>query len=138
VDAGIDRCWALVQDVARAPQWQRGLDRLEVVERDDQGRPSICDTVSDARLTKVRVRVRMRYEAPHRLAWSQVESDHLDSMEGSWELEAIGPGRTRATYSLAVDPGKIGRLARPLERLIRPIVMGHQADELASALAGEA
>jgi hypothetical protein len=135
VAAGIERCWALVEDVVRAPQWQRGLDRLEVVERDDQGRPSICDTVSDARLTKVRCRVRMRYEPPYRLAWSQVESEDLDSMEGSWELEELGPDRTRATYSLAVDPGPIGLLARPLERIIRPLVMGHQAHELARALA---
>jgi hypothetical protein len=34
-----------------------------------------------------------------------------------------------------VDPGPIGFLARPLERAIRPLVMGHQADELAAVLA---
>ncbi len=138
IEAGIERCWALVQDVARAPRWQRGLDRLDVVQRDDHGRPSVCDTVTDAKVTKVRCRVQMSYQPPYRLAWSQVESDDLSSMEGSWELEALGPARTRATYSLAVDPGKVGWLARPLERVIRPIVMGHQADELAAALAAGA
>jgi ribosome-associated toxin RatA of RatAB toxin-antitoxin module len=136
VEAGIERCWALVQDVARWPQWQRTLERVEVVEADDQGRPLICDTVSDAKLTKVHCRARMRYEEPRRIAWSLVESDDLDSMEGSWELEDLGAGRTRVTYSLAVDPGPIGILARPIERMIRPLVMGHQADELAAALAG--
>lgn len=56
-------------------------------------------------------------------------------MTGSWELEEVGPALTRATYALAVDPGAIGRLARPLERIVRPFVIGHQTAELAAALA---
>ena len=42
---------------------------------------------------------------------------------------------TRATYSLAVDPGPVGKLARPLERALRPIVVGRRAQELAQAVA---
>ncbi len=134
VEADINRCWELVQDVDRAADWQRVLERVDVLERDELGRPLVCDTVSDAKVTKVRSRVRMTYDAPNRLGWRQVQSDDLDSMEGSWELETMADGRTRATYSLAVDPGPIGFLARPLERLIRPLVMGHQAQELVQAL----
>ena len=48
-------------------------------------------------------------------------------MEGSWELEAIRAERTRATYTLAVDPGPVGFLARPLERALRPLVVGRPA-----------
>ena len=134
----IERCWALVEDVLSAPQWQRGLERLEVVERDQRGRPLLCDTISDAKITKVRCRVRFDYQPPRRLSWVQVQSDDLDSMEGSWELEDLGAGRTRVTYALAVDPGPIGFLARPLERLIRPLVLGGRAEELATALAARA
>jgi len=135
VEFAIEDCWALVADIERAPEWQRTLEHVEVVQRDEQGRALICDTVSDAKVTKVRCRIRMSYEAPRRLRWTQVRSDDLDSMDGSWELEELGPARTRATYSLAVDPGRIGVLARPLERMIRPLVIGQQADELARALA---
>jgi hypothetical protein len=57
-------------------------------------------------------------------------------MRGSWELLALGTGRTRATYALEVDPGPIGGFARrPLERLIRPLVVGGRPGELARALA---
>ncbi len=108
---------------------------MDVVQRDADGRPMICDTVSDAKLTRVSARVAVSYDPPLRIAWSQVESDDLDSMHGSWELEGLGDGRTRATYRLSVDPGRIGLLARPMERVIRPLVMGHQADELAAELA---
>jgi hypothetical protein len=136
LNSSIEQCWTLIEDVARAPEWQRTLERVDVLERDEQGRPSICDTVSDAKLTKVHARVRMRYDPPHGMTWSLVESeaDDLDAMEGAWELEELPGGRTRATYRLSVDPGAIGFLARPIERLIRPLVIGHQAEELAVAL----
>jgi uncharacterized protein YndB with AHSA1/START domain len=135
IDAPIDRCWAVVQDVADAPRWQHALERVDVVERDQQGRVLICDTVNDATFTKVRCRVRVGYDPPHRLTFTRVESDDVDELEASWELTEIGPGRTRATYALAVDPGHVGLLARPLERALRPIVVGRRAQELARAVA---
>ena len=104
-------------------------------ERDDQGRPEICDTVSDAKITKVRCRARVTYEPPHRLTFARVQSDDVDEMEGSWELEELPGGRTRATYRLAVDPGPVGFMARPLERALRPLVVGRRAEELAREVA---
>jgi uncharacterized membrane protein len=133
-DIGIDRCWEIAQDVEHAPEWQQGLEAVDVVERDESGRPLVADTLSDAKFTKVRVRVRFEYRPPNRVGWSMVESDDLDAMEGSWELEDLG-GRTRVTYSLAVDPGAIGRFARPLERMLRPLLVGGRAKELVRELA---
>lgn len=135
VEFSIERCWAVVADLERAPDWQRTLVSVAVIERDKEGRPVICDTVNDAKLTRVAVRVRVDYEAPHRLRFSQVQSEDLDAMEGGWELESLGAKQTRATYTLAIDPGPVGIFARPLERAIRPLVIGHQVGELADALA---
>jgi ribosome-associated toxin RatA of RatAB toxin-antitoxin module len=134
VPASIERCYALVADIERAPEWQRTLESVVVVEYDDRGRALICDTVSDAKLTKIECRVRMAYEEPTAVRWTQVDSDDLVAMDGSWTLEELGPELTRATYALAVDPGPIGFLAKPLERVIRPAVIGHQADELLVAI----
>ena len=138
IEAPIDRCWAVLQDVSGHPRWQHGLERVEVVERDDAGRALVCDTLNDAKFTKVHCRIRVTYEPPHRLLFTRVESDDVDEMEGSWSLEALGPARTRATYTLAVDPGPVPRLARPLVRALRPLVVGHRAEELARAVAGQA
>jgi hypothetical protein len=133
-DIGIERCWALAEDVEHAPDWQRGLERVEVVQRDSDGRPVLCDTISDAKFTKVSVRVRFDYAAPCRVAWGMVESGDLDAMEGAWELEELHGGSTLVTYSLAVDPGAIGRFARPLERMLRPILVGARAKEFVNEL----
>jgi ribosome-associated toxin RatA of RatAB toxin-antitoxin module len=132
VDAPIERCWALVEDVAIAPEWQGGLERMDVVERDGEGRVLIADALSDAKLRKVKTRVRFKYEGPARLSWKMLEGE-LKSMEGSWELEDLGGGRTRATYSVAVDPGgHIPRLIRgPIESAARAILVNGRANELA-------
>lgn len=138
IDAPIARCWEVVAALDEAPRWQRGLERVDVVERDEQGRPLVCDTVHDARFTKVSCRVRVRYDPPHRLSFARMSSDDIDAMEGSWELEEVGGGRTRATYRLAVDPGPVPRLARPLVNALRPLVVGGRAEELAREVTGRA
>jgi hypothetical protein len=135
IAAPIDQCWAVVEDVAGSPEWQNGLDSVTVVERDGAGRALVCDIVNDAKFTKVRARVRVSYDPPRRLTFTRVESDDVDELEASWELEELGPDRTRATYSLGVDPGRVGLMARPLERALRPIVVGRRAEELARAVA---
>jgi hypothetical protein len=135
IEAPIEGCWAVVVDVAQAPRWQAGLDLVEVVERDDAGRPLVCDIVHDAKFTKVRARVRVGYDPPHRLTFTRLASDDVDELAASWELEELGARRTRATYTLSVDPGPVGMLARPLERALRPAVVGRRAKELARAVA---
>ena len=135
VNAPIDRCWGLIEDVAIAPEWQGGLERMDVVERDEQGRPLVCDTLSDAKLRKVESRVRFSYDGPRRLSWVQVGDGELKSMEGNWQLEDLGRGRTRVTYELAVDPGSVGLLARgPIERAARAILVNRRPKELAKRL----
>jgi ribosome-associated toxin RatA of RatAB toxin-antitoxin module len=131
VNAPIERCWAIVEDVPTAPDWQGGLTRMDVVERDDQGRALVCDALSDLKLRKVNTRVQFTYDGPARLSWQMIEGD-LDSLEGYWELEDLGGERTRATYGLAVDPGSIPRFARaPIERAARAILVDPRAKELA-------
>jgi uncharacterized protein YndB with AHSA1/START domain len=130
IDAPIERCWEVVADLTTAPDWQGGLERLDVVETDDDGRPVVCDTVTDAKFRKVHCRVRVGWEPQQRISFSRIESDDVDSMEAAWELEQLPGGRTRATYRLAVDVGPFGLLARPLEKALRPIVVGARAKEL--------
>jgi hypothetical protein len=59
-------------------------------------------------------------------------------LDGAWELTDLGDGRTHARYSLAVDPGKVGLMARPLEKALRPIVVGRRPEELGAEVARRA
>jgi uncharacterized membrane protein len=131
IDAPIDEVWPVVEDVASAPEWQDGLDSMEPLEHDGEGRVLVANSTTDAKVRKVTTRVRFAYdEAAHRVAWHQEKGD-LKSLEGSWELEDLG-GRTRATYRLEGDPGRmLGMLIRgPVEDKLRDVLVGGRPGEL--------
>lgn len=131
IDAPLERVWKIVQDVEIAPEWQGGMDVMRALERDDEGRAILCETETDAKVRTIKTRVRFRYEPPHRLSWTQEKGD-LKSLVGSWDLEDLGDGRTRARYSLDGDPGRmLGMLIRgPVEGTIRRILVESRPGEL--------
>lgn len=137
IDAPIDEVWAVVEDVASAPDWQGGMESLEPLEHDAEGRPTLCETKSDAKVRIVTSKVRFAYAGPTRLSWRQEKGD-LKSVEGSWKLEDLGAGRTRATYTLDGDPGRVlGMLVRgPVEGKIREVLVDARPGELKERVEG--
>lgn len=135
IDAPLDEVWALVEDVARAPEWQGGLKDIEPLERDGEGRATLVESETDAKVRTVKSVVRFVYEPPTRLSWTQ-ERGELKSVVGSWQLEDLGDGRTRATYDLEVDLGRmLGMLVRgPLVDALRGMLVGARAGELKEAI----
>lgn len=59
-------------------------------------------------------------------------------MDGTWELEEMSDGRTRATYWLEVDLGRmLGMLVRgPLVDVLRGMLVNARAGELKKAIEG--
>ena len=137
IEAPLAEVWALVEDVVSAPEWQGGLDKMTALERDDDGRPTLVETVNDITIRRIKARVRFRYEAPTRLSWTQEKGD-MKSVEGAWELEDLGSGRTRATYRLDADLGSVlGLLVRgPAEAAVRAIFVNGRPGELKRRLEG--
>lgn len=131
IEAPIDEVWALVEDVLIAPEWQGGLVSISALERDSEGRPTLVESVSDIKVRQVKTEVRFSYQPPTRLSWTQEKGD-LKSVEGSWELEDLGAGRTRATYTLDADPGRVlGMLIRgPVESAARAMLVNARPGEL--------
>ncbi|MBA2763400.1 MAG: SRPBCC family protein [Thermoleophilaceae bacterium] len=131
IDAPIDQVWAAIEDVLAAPEWQDGLIAMDALERDDQRRPTLVETENDAKVRTIKSDVSFAYQAPTRLSWRQEKGD-LKSLEGSWDLEDLGGGRTRATYTLDGDPGRVlGMLIRgPVEGYIRAVLVEGRPDEL--------
>jgi carbon monoxide dehydrogenase subunit G len=139
IDAPIGDVWAIVQDVESAPKWQRGINSMAALERDAEGRAVCCDTVTDMKVKVFNARVSFDYAAPGALRWVQKDGD-LKSMTGSWELEDLGGGRTRASYALKADPGVLlsrfikGALEEKLRRMLidgRPAELKARAERAA-------
>jgi uncharacterized membrane protein len=137
IDKPIDEIWRIVEDVGAAPEWQDGLEEMNVIDTDEQGRVAFAESVSDAKVRTVSSKVRFTYDEPHTVSWSQEKGD-LKSLEGAWELEDLGGGRTKATYRLEGDPGRVlGMLVRgPVEGRIRDILVGGRPAELRERAGG--
>jgi uncharacterized membrane protein len=131
IDAPIDHCFAIAADIEGAPKWQGSLKDVEVLSKDGDGRPEIVETASDAKVKTVRSRLRFSYVEPTRIEWVQ-EKGETKSVRGWWDLEDLGDGRTRATYALEVDPGRmLGMLLRgPVEATVRDFLLGGAAEGL--------
>lgn len=137
IDAPIEEVWALVEDVLIAPEWQGGLVSVSALERDGEGRPTLVESVSDIKVRHVKTQVRFSYDPPTRLSWTQEKGD-LKSVEGSWELEDLDEARTRATYTLDADPGRVlGMLIRgPVEAAARAMLVNARPGELKERVEG--
>ena len=131
IEAPVERCYAIAADLENAPEWQGSLRDVEVLERDAERRPVVVETESDAKVKTVKARLRFSYEPPEYIRWVQEKGD-TKSLEGSWHLEDLGGGRTRATYALAADPGRLlGMMLKgPAEDTVRDFLLGGAADGL--------
>jgi ribosome-associated toxin RatA of RatAB toxin-antitoxin module len=131
IGAPVDELWVVVEDVLTAPDWQGGLVAMSALERDAEGRPALVEAKNDLRVRHITTQVRFRYEPPTRLSWAQEKGD-LKSLTGSWDLEDLGDGQTRATYSLDADPGRVlGMLVRgPAEAAILAGLVNARPGEL--------
>jgi uncharacterized membrane protein len=131
IDAPRERCYKIAADIEGAPRWQGTLEEVEVLKRDAERRPELVETVSDAKVKKARSVLRFSYDPPGGISWEQEEGD-TKWLVGSWEFEELDPGRTRATYALRADPGRmLGMLLRgPVEDKVKEALTRGAAEGL--------
>ena len=131
VDAPIQRCFEIAANIEAAPEWQGSLQDVEVLERDGEKRATLVETKSDAKVKSVRALLRFSYDEPTRIEWIQEKGD-TKALRGSWTFEDLGDGKTRATYGLESDPGRVlGMLLRgPAETAVRDFLLGGAAEGL--------
>ena len=135
IDAPITEVWAVVEDVLSCPEWQHGVISMEALDGGDP--PELVEAVNDAKVRHVKAQVRFTYDEPTRLSWTQVKGD-IKSLDGSWMLEDLGGSRTRATYTIEGDPGRVlGMLIRgPVEDSIRKHMVEVRPQELKDRVEG--
>lgn len=119
IDASPQRIWEVLTDFDDYPSWAHDLKSVNVVERDDEGRPRDVAFRAAAMGRSTSYTLRYDYDrAPEVLAWRLVKGDITRKLDGSYELRPLDdtPGRTEVTYHLAVDllvplPGFVKRRA---------------------------
>ena len=112
IDARPETVFAVASDLERYPEWQDFLQRVSVRERDAAGHATLVQAEADAKVTALKIVLRVTRDEPRRVAWRS-EGGDVKAINGAFDLTAAGPGRTRATFALQVDPGfKLGLLLK--------------------------
>jgi ribosome-associated toxin RatA of RatAB toxin-antitoxin module len=126
IEAPIAAVYEAAADVEASPRWQPEIKVAECLERDDDGNQALVHMETDAKVRRLSSDIRFSYEEPSRISWVQENGD-LKSVEGSWEFEDLGDGRTRVTYWLEVDLGRtLGLLIRgPLVGVLKGQLVGN-------------
>jgi ribosome-associated toxin RatA of RatAB toxin-antitoxin module len=131
VDASPDTVFAVASDLERYPDWQDFLQRVSVRDRDADGRPALVEAEADAKVTALKLVLRVTREEPRRVAWRS-EGGDVKGLSGAFDIAEQGPGRSRVTFSLEVDPGfKLGLLLRGgVADRLRDRILGGMLDGL--------
>ena len=117
VEAPAELCFETITDYQTFPEWQRAVQKVEVLERDGGGRGKVVEFHVDLAVRKLRYVLDYAYEPPTRITWDFVEGDFAKDIGGEFRLEPRN-GSTLATYAVTVEPAVPvpGFIARRLER----------------------
>jgi ribosome-associated toxin RatA of RatAB toxin-antitoxin module len=105
IAASPQRCYDALTDFEHVPQWQGAVRSIEVLERDDQGRGTVVQYEVDAKVKRVRYKLRQVHEPPSRLGSEYLGGDFRD-FSGEWRFEPAGQGHTHVELDLRIDPGR--------------------------------
>ena len=117
VDGPPERCFEVVADIERYPEWVADLKEVHVHERDEQGRPSLVSFRAGAFGRSTSYTLVYDYsQAPTELRWVQRDGDLTSRLDGIYRFKSAPEGGTEVTYQLTVElrvplPGFIKRRA---------------------------
>jgi ribosome-associated toxin RatA of RatAB toxin-antitoxin module len=127
IDAPPQACFDALTDFEALPSWQGAVKSARVLERDAAGRARIVEFEVDAKVRRVRYRLRQVYDEPTRIGSEYLGGDFRD-FAGEWRFVALDGGRTRAELDLRIDPGRF--VPGPVRTAIADAVMRRSLADL--------
>lgn len=103
IQAPITNVIDVIANVEAYPEWVSDMTEVEVIERDEQGRPATVRY--GAALAGRTVSYTLEYdwtEAPAKISWNQTEGNLTSKLDGSYQLVETGDG-TEVAYQLEID-----------------------------------
>jgi ribosome-associated toxin RatA of RatAB toxin-antitoxin module len=117
VEASPARCFEIVADIERYPEWVPDLKEVHVLERDAENRPVVVSFRAAAFGRSTSYTLVYDYSrVPDQFGWVQRTGDLTDRLDGFYRFTDAPGGGTEITYQLLVDlrvplPGFIKRRA---------------------------
>ena len=120
IDAPAAACFEVAADVESYPEWASGVKRVDVLERDSEGRPHRAAFVLEGFVKEISYELVYDYDPPHRMSWKADPSPDIAMLEGSYTFTETGDGVTEVVYALSVVPSFVlpGVVRRQAEKQI--------------------
>src|SRR5688572_7521778 len=131
IAASPQACFDALTDYERLPEWQGAVKRVNVLERDAEGRGTVVEYEVDAKVKTVKYRLRQVYDEPSVLGSEYLGGD-FKNFSGEWRFTDDGAGGTHVELELDIDPGRF--VPGPVKSAIREFVMTRALRDLKSHL----
>ena len=116
INAPLQKCWDVVLDFEKYPDWAKDVKEAVIRDRDDQGRASRVEYRASALGRSTHYTLEYDYsEQPARLSWHLVEGDIMRALNGAYSFVEVDNG-TQVFYELELElvvplPGFVKRRA---------------------------
>jgi len=120
VSAEPHHVYEVALDLQGYPDWASQVKRVDILEKDEQGRPQRATFVVNAMVKEITYTLVYSYERANGFSWHAEPGDDIRALEGSYEFDELEDGNTRVVYALRVDPAFTipGFLRRQAEKQI--------------------
>jgi ribosome-associated toxin RatA of RatAB toxin-antitoxin module len=104
IAASPERCFEVVTDFERYPEWVADVKEVHVLQRDDHGRGVVVSFRAGAFGRSTSYVLAYDYsKAPGIISWTQQDGDLTSRLDGSYEFRPAGDGTTEVRYELSVE-----------------------------------
>ncbi|NQV05995.1 SRPBCC family protein [bacterium] len=114
--ASAETVFGVAADLEAYPEWATGVNSVEVLDRDAEGRASRARFEVEGFIKRITYELEYEYDPPQRIAWTAVPGDDIREMEGSYEFSEEDGDAIEILYALRVEtafsvPGFLRRQA---------------------------
>jgi ribosome-associated toxin RatA of RatAB toxin-antitoxin module len=103
ISASADTVLAVLLDVEDYPNWQRDIEKVEVLERDPQSRPKVAVLSIATEGQTATSTMSYEYLERYRFEYFLLESDVMTRSDGSYAIAPAGDGKVEVTVTLGLD-----------------------------------
>lgn len=105
VNVARDKFFDVITNYPAYPEFLKEVGLRKVTVDREEGNAKVITQEVEVMGTRVSYTVRMVEERPAKVSWTLIKGQMMSINTGSWSLEEIAPGKTRATYSLELKLG---------------------------------
>lgn len=97
-----------------------GLEKIRVDSR--EGKSVVVTYFVTVVGRKIQYTLRLSHDSNREISWKLVSGEFMKENTGRWQLEEVGPGRTKATYELQMGFGMLvpGAIVTQLQKTSLP------------------